>query len=114
MRVGEICNREVVIVEQDKTVTEAATIMREYHVGDVIVCEQKYGSQIPVEIVQRELKKDRFDVQATAQVMLAEAVRLIGQDELEEAVTVLKNAHRMCSKVGMKNAWVSPLLPWLA
>ena len=50
MRAGEICNREVVIVGRDKSVTEAASIMREYHVGDVVVCEQKYGKQVPVGI----------------------------------------------------------------
>jgi CBS domain-containing protein len=50
MRVGEICNREVVVVEEERSITEAAVIMREYHVGDVVICKVKYGKQVPVGI----------------------------------------------------------------
>ena len=51
MRVGEYCNREVVVVEEEKSVTDAAAIMRQYHVGDVVICKAKYGKQIPVGII---------------------------------------------------------------
>ena len=51
MPVGEYCNREVVVVEEEKSVTEAAAIMRQYHVGDVVICKAKYGKQIPVGII---------------------------------------------------------------
>ncbi|MDH3635131.1 MAG: CBS domain-containing protein [Gammaproteobacteria bacterium] len=51
MRVGEYCNREVVVVEEEKSVTEAAAIMRQYHVGDVVICKAKYGKQMPVGII---------------------------------------------------------------
>jgi len=50
MRVGEFCNREVVVVEEERSITEAAAIMREYHVGDVVICKLKYGKQFPVGI----------------------------------------------------------------
>jgi CBS domain-containing protein len=51
MRVGEYCNREVVVVDTSSTVAEAARVMREYHVGDVVVVERKYGKQIPTGIL---------------------------------------------------------------
>ncbi len=51
MRVGEYCNREVVVIEQNGSITEAAKIMREYHVGDVIIVRRKNGKQIPVGIL---------------------------------------------------------------
>ena len=51
MRVGEICNREVVVVEEESSVAEAAKIMREYHVGDVVIVKTKYGKQVPVGIL---------------------------------------------------------------
>ncbi len=51
MLVGEYCNREVVVVEEDKSVTEAAAIMRQYHVGDVVICKAQYGKQVPVGII---------------------------------------------------------------
>lgn len=51
MHVGEYCNREVVVVEEEKSVTEAAAIMREYHVGDLIITKAQNGKQIPVGII---------------------------------------------------------------
>jgi CBS domain-containing protein len=51
MRVGEYCNREVVVVEEEKSVTEAAAVMRQYHVGDLVICKARYGKQIPVGII---------------------------------------------------------------
>ncbi len=51
MRVGEFCNREVVVIEEERSVTEAAVVMREYHVGDVVIVRMEYGKQIPVGIL---------------------------------------------------------------
>lgn len=51
MPVGEICNREVVIVQRDATVHEAARLMRQHHVGDVVVVEERKGVRVPVGIV---------------------------------------------------------------
>ncbi len=51
MRVGEFCNREVVVIEEERSVTEAAVVMREYHVGDVVIVRTEYGRQIPVGIL---------------------------------------------------------------
>ncbi len=51
MRVGEFCNREVVVIEEERSVTEAAVVMREYHVGDVVIVRAEYGKQIPVGIL---------------------------------------------------------------
>ena len=73
-----------------------------------------FGWAMPADVVQRDMQKERNDVQATAQVLLAEAVRLVGQGELAEAVKILTQAREVCREVGMMNAWVSPVLPWLA
>jgi len=51
MRVGEFCNREVVVIEEERSVTEAAVVMREYHVGDVVIVRAEYGKQTPVGIL---------------------------------------------------------------
>lgn len=51
MRVGEFCNREVVMIEEERSITEAAVVMREYHVGDVIIVREEYGKQVPVGIL---------------------------------------------------------------
>ena len=51
MPISEVCNREVVIVQPDDTVLEAALLMRQHHVGDVLVVEDRGGRHIPVGIV---------------------------------------------------------------
>ena len=50
MPIGEICNREVVFSYRNHTVREAALLMREYHVGDLVVVE-KNGKRKPAGIV---------------------------------------------------------------
>ena len=51
MRAGEICNREVVVIDTDSSIVEAAKVMREYHVGDVVVVSENYGKQSPIGIL---------------------------------------------------------------
>lgn len=51
MRVGEYCNREVIVTDRTTGVIEAAHLMRRYHVGTLIVVERENGSNRPVGIV---------------------------------------------------------------
>ncbi|BAV33012.1 histidine kinase [Sulfuricaulis limicola] len=51
MLVGKICNREVVFVEPDTSVAEAARLMREHHVGGLVVVQEKSGKRVPVGII---------------------------------------------------------------
>lgn len=51
MPISEVCNREVVIVQPGDSVLEAALLMRQHHVGDVVVFEERGGRHVPVGIV---------------------------------------------------------------
>jgi len=51
MNLAEACNREVIIVSRTASATEAATLMRHYHVGDLVVTETKGAGQAPVGIL---------------------------------------------------------------
>lgn len=51
MAIGEICNREVVFAQRETTVLEAARLMREHHVGDLVVVDESGGKRVPVGIV---------------------------------------------------------------
>jgi PAS domain S-box-containing protein len=70
--------------------------------------------RIPPEIIQRELHRPSADVQRYAQLMLAEGVRLIYADFPDRAASVLERALQRLRQAGICNAWVSPVLPWLA
>jgi CBS domain-containing protein len=48
---GEICNREVVIVKRDTGLVEAARLMREHHVGSLVVVLERDGKRVPVGIL---------------------------------------------------------------
>jgi CBS domain-containing protein len=51
MTIGAICNREVITVQRDATLLHAAMLMRQYHVGDVVVVENRINQCVPVGIV---------------------------------------------------------------
>ena len=50
MRTGQVCNRTVVVVAKDTTLADAAKLMREHHVGSLVVAQNTYGRK-PVGIV---------------------------------------------------------------
>lgn len=51
MPVGEFCNREVVVVGKDAGIAEAVRLMRDHHVGDLVVVELRGEQRIPVGIL---------------------------------------------------------------
>jgi CBS domain-containing protein len=51
MPVGELCTRTVVIVKRKDSIFEAAKLMRNYHVGNVVVVDEKDGQSVPVGIL---------------------------------------------------------------
>ena len=79
---------------------------------DVLVLASR--GRVPAEIVQSELESDRNDPQTSAQVMLAEGVRLLYAGEIDEAVIMIERAHQVVSSAGIRHAWVATILPWLA
>jgi len=51
MNIGELCNRETIIVHKDENIVEAARLMRHLHVGDLIVVTKNGDDNTPVGIV---------------------------------------------------------------
>lgn len=51
MPIGEFCNREVIVADRDTSVFEAAQLMREYHVGCLVVVESLDGPRRPIGLV---------------------------------------------------------------
>ena len=87
MSVGEICNREVIVIQRDETIVEAAKLMRQYHVGAVIVIEKRNGLQVPVGIVT-----DRDLVVEILATELDENVITVGDIMVPEVFTIKENA----------------------
>jgi CBS domain-containing protein len=51
MTLGELCNRNTIFTTRTSSAAEAAQLMREQHVGDLVVVDEKSGRQVPVGIV---------------------------------------------------------------
>jgi CBS domain-containing protein len=83
MPIGEICNREVVIVRPSDTALEASRLMRQHHVGDVLVVEDLGGERIPSGIVT-----DRDLVVEIMATRLDSATITVGDIMVPELVTV--------------------------
>ena len=94
MNAGELCNREVVICTPDATVVAAAQLMRERHVGCLIVVERLDGGNEPVGVVtDRDLvvdavatTPDELGVRRVSNIMTCE---LVTAREGEDVATVL-------------------------
>lgn len=83
MRSGQICTREVVYCGRDASVLEVAQLMRNHHVGDLIVAETRKGRLEPLGIVtDRDLV-----VKVLAEGVAAERLRA-GDLMTRELVTV--------------------------
>jgi len=86
MPIGEICNREVIIVQRDESVLQAAKLMRQHHVGDVVVVEDRGGRRVPVGIVT-----DRDLVVEIIAPELDSTVITVGDITAMELATVKEN-----------------------
>jgi len=51
MPVGELCIRQAVVTSRNTSVLDAAKLMRQHHVGDIVVTDGVAGSRVPVGIV---------------------------------------------------------------
>ena len=86
MPISEICNREVIVVQPNDTILEAAKLMRQHHVGDVLVVEDRGGVRVPVGIVT-----DRDLVVEIMAPELDQRVITVGDIMAPDLVTVKEN-----------------------
>ncbi len=97
MSVGKVCNRNVVIIDRQSSVQDAVRLMREYHVGDVVVVDEQDGKRVPVgiltdrdiviELDAPQLKLDEFTVN---DVMSWELMTVSEDDELLQAIEMMQ------------------------
>ncbi|NBC23129.1 MAG: CBS domain-containing protein [Gammaproteobacteria bacterium] len=98
MRVGDICVRRVVTVERRTSVRDAIMLMRDQHVGDVVVTEPHPSGEAPVgiltdrdivlELLAREVD---LDVVTCGDVMSYELVTVDAEDEILDAIQAMQS-----------------------
>jgi len=78
MNIGKLCNRHVVHILKGHRVLEAARIMRDEHVGDLVVVEELDGRRVPIGVLT-----DRDIVVA----LLAKDIEHIGKLDVDDLLT---------------------------
>src|SRR5690348_16604406 len=75
MPIGEICSREVVVMQRHESILEAARLMRQHHVGDVVVAEERDGARVPVGLVtDRDLVVEIMATELDPEVITVEDI----------------------------------------
>jgi CBS domain-containing protein len=98
MNIGEVCNREVIVVSRDTTIVEAAQIMRENHVGDLVITEDRNNMRVPVgiltdrdiviEIIAREVEMDSVSV---GDIMSDDLLTAVEDEDTDEVMWKMRN-----------------------
>lgn len=98
MKASEYCNRDVVIIEKEASVTDAAKLMRQMHVGSVVVVDADGDCRRPLGVLtDRDIVVDFTAVgRSASEVRVGEAMRtdLVTIDEsteLFEAIELMRD-----------------------
>ena len=97
MPIGEFCNREVVYATRETSIPEAAQLMRQYHVGDLVVVDETEGKRVPVgivtdrdiviEIISQSLDLNEFNV---GDIMSPQLVSVQEKEGVFEAIRLMR------------------------
>lgn len=99
MTIGAICNREVITVQRDATVLHAAMLMRQYHVGDVVVIENRKDKTLPIGIVtDRDVVVEVVATELDTTVITVGDIMVASLAVVKESAGVLEAIQLMTSK----------------
>lgn len=87
MPIGEVCVRDVLVANRETTIREAAKLMRQHHVGDLVVVETRNGHRIPTGIVT-----DRDIVISVVATTLDPAIFTLGDLVTQELITAKEDS----------------------
>ena len=97
MSVGEYCNREVVITDRAQSIRNAAKLMRQHHVGTVVVVAETAAGALPQgiltdrDIVIEMIAEDvDLDAVAIGDVMSSELIKVNEETNLIDAVKLMR------------------------
>jgi CBS domain-containing protein len=95
--IGEYCNREVVFATKNMSILEAAQLMRQHHVGDLIVVDETDGKRFPVgivtdrdmviEIIAKSLDLNDFDV---GDIMSSQLVNIQNRETVFDTIRLMR------------------------
>lgn len=87
MKIGECCNREVVVAEKDMEILDTARLMRKHHVGDLVIVDKRNGATRPVgiltdrDLVVEVMAEEVPPNEVTAADVMSLEVATVGEEE---------------------------------
>jgi diguanylate cyclase (GGDEF)-like protein/PAS domain S-box-containing protein len=72
------------------------------------------GGKVPAELIEAQLAGGNDDAHTVQAVHLAEAVRLLGNDDVPAALVHLEAAADLIRRAGLRQEYVAPIAPWTA
>ena len=98
MSAGEYCNRDVVITGPETSITDAAVLMRQYHVGTLVIVHKEKGINKPAGILtDRDLvmeilaQKVPVDSVTVKDVMSSEPVTINENESLMDTLALMQH-----------------------
>ncbi len=103
-------------IEASRLVRQAATEIGDHQAAGIALgaWAKAAAGDVPAELICDDLDHLGADVHTAAEVLQAEALRLLALDRPTEASTVLERAAAMVKAKGLKQEYVAPIQPWLA
>jgi len=99
MPIGDICNRDVITVHREDTVLQAAKLMRQQHVGDVVVMDQRDGKEIPIGIVtDRDVVVELVAPELDPSIITVGDIMVPELAKVKEGSGVFEAIQTMCDK----------------
>ncbi len=99
MPLGEICNREVVFITREGSIRDAIGLMRNHHVGAVVVVDEIQGRRLPVgvltdrDIVLELLAKDvELGRVSVGDMMSRELLTAREEDDIMDTIKRMRSA----------------------
>lgn len=99
MSIGEICNHKVVVMQREETIVEAAKLMRDQHVGSVLIVDELDGKRVPVGIVtDRDLVIEVIAPELDADAITVGDIMMTGFTVVKEDTGVFEAIQYMRTK----------------
>lgn len=99
MTVGTICNREVITVQRNASVLDAAMLMRKHHVGDVVVIEAHKEKLTPIGMVtDRDIVIELVATELDCKVITTGDIMVANLSVIKESAGVFEAIKTMTSK----------------
>lgn len=96
MPISDICNTKVVTARKDTSIAEVARLMRESHVGCVVVVDEVKGSTVPVGLItDRDLVLEIIAAEADPGKLSAQDIVIHNVIVADEDDGILETLHSM-------------------